>query len=49
VHDYEKEELDILYESEHVKMDRDYLKAWDIFERESEKMWPRVKELAQKS
>ena len=30
-------------------MDRDYLKAWDIFERESEKMWPRVKELAQKS
>lgn len=32
-----------MYEAEHVKMDRDYLKAWDIFERESEKMWPRVK------
>ena len=45
----EKHDLDILYESEHVKMDRDYLKAWDVFDRESEKIWPRMKQLAQQS
>jgi hypothetical protein len=28
-----------------VRMERDYLKAWDIFDREVEKIWPRLKNL----
>jgi len=26
-------------------MERDYLKAWDIFDREVEKMWPRLEKM----
>jgi len=32
-------------ESNSVRMERDYLKAWDIFDREAEKMWPRLESL----
>ena len=33
------------FESNSVKMERDYLKAWDIFDREVEKMWPRLEKM----
>lgn len=45
----ERDEIESYYDSNMVKMDREYLKAWDIFDRESEKMWPRMKQLAQES
>ncbi len=32
-------------ESSYVKMERDYLKAYSIFDREIEKIWPRLKKM----
>ena len=34
-----------LLESNSVRMQRDYLKAWDIFDREVEQMWPRLEKM----
>jgi hypothetical protein len=38
-----------LWEPTTVRMERDYLKAWDIFDKEVEKIYPRLQKLVKES
>jgi len=42
-------EMGHLVESTCVKMERDYLRAWYIFDKEVEKLWPRIQKLINES